>query len=153
MRMQGNPDRPVVVTGKADGQGVAFNRNLPYGKYEMTIKVPERDAAYWSATLRDILLEFGGSYEQKIVAPTPEKRATVKRPYRLQPSRAQGAAVWKAIRARQGSFLRYCLFSRTWQARRPVRAFSNPGKWDHERGPLHDDAGDAGHQAAQRRDA
>ena len=51
MSMHGNPDRPVVVTGKADAQGVAFNRNLPYGKYQMTIKVPEGDTAYWSATL------------------------------------------------------------------------------------------------------
>jgi hypothetical protein len=75
--MQGEPERPVIVTGKADAQGVAFNRNLPYGKYEITIKVAEGDAAYWSATLDNVLLEFGGSYQQKVVAPAPEKRATV----------------------------------------------------------------------------
>jgi serine/threonine protein kinase len=76
--MQGEPERPVVVTGKADVKGVAFNRGLPYGKYEMTIKVADGGTASWSATLRDILLEFGGSYKQKVVAPAPEKRATVK---------------------------------------------------------------------------
>src|SRR4029453_8240325 len=78
MRMQGNPDRPVVVTGKADAQGVAFNRNLPYGKYEMTIRVAEGDGANWSVTLPDIVLEFGGSYKRRVVAPAPAERATVK---------------------------------------------------------------------------
>jgi hypothetical protein len=77
-RMQGNRDRPVVVTGKADAQGVAFNRNLPYGKYEMTIRVAEGDGANWSVTLPDIVLEFGGSYKRRVVAPAPAERATVK---------------------------------------------------------------------------
>ncbi len=77
MSMQANSDRPVVVTGKADAQGVAFNRNLPYGKYVMRVKVTESDGSFWSASLPDILLEFGGSYEQKVVVPDPDERATM----------------------------------------------------------------------------
>lgn len=77
MEMLGNPERPVVVTGKVDAQGVGFNRNLPYGKYAMSIKVAERDGSSWSASLPNILLEFGGSYERKIVVPTPDERATM----------------------------------------------------------------------------
>jgi serine/threonine protein kinase len=89
MSMHGNPQRPVVVTGKADAQGEAFNRNLPYGKYVMTIKVTD-GTAYWSATLQDVLLEFGGSYQRKFVVPTPEKRATVKVRTALNSAALQG---------------------------------------------------------------
>ncbi len=104
MSMHGNPDRPVVVTGKADAQGVVFNRNLPYGKYQMTIKVPEGDTAYWTATFYDVLLEFGGSFEQKVVAPAPDKWATVNVHTDFSPAGLKGLRFGK-FSGRQGSFL------------------------------------------------
>jgi serine/threonine protein kinase len=104
MEMQGNPERPVVIKSKADAQGVAFNRGLPYGKYEMTIKVADGDTASWSATLRDILLEFGGSYKQKVVAPTPEKRATVKVQTAFSSGELKGLRFGNYVVTKEGAF-------------------------------------------------
>jgi hypothetical protein len=104
MELQGNSERPVVVTGNANAQGVAVNRNLPYGKYTIYVKVPERDKAYWSGTFFDILLEFGESFTQKIVAPTPDKRATVKVHTEFNPAGLNGLRFGK-LSGRQGSFM------------------------------------------------
>jgi serine/threonine protein kinase len=90
MNMHGNADRPVFVKSKADAQGVAFKRNLPYGKYQMSIKVADGEGTHWSVDVNDVLLEFGGSYDQKVIAPNLQKRATVKVQSALNPAALNG---------------------------------------------------------------
>ncbi|MEM9657650.1 MAG: hypothetical protein AAF961_04740, partial [Planctomycetota bacterium] len=51
-------------------------RYLPYGRYMMTVRVPDGDATGWLTT-RDAVLEFGGAFAQTLVAPSPGKRAAV----------------------------------------------------------------------------
>ena len=83
MTLQGSDERPVKVTSRADANGVALERALPYGKYYMTERVPEREPtgdgshSHWVAELYDVLLEFGGSYTRKFIAPDPGDRANV----------------------------------------------------------------------------
>ena len=72
-----NEERPVEATGKADASGIALNRALPYGKYTLTVKVPDGDQSHWTVSLYEVLLEFGGAYSRQFIAPTPSTKAAV----------------------------------------------------------------------------
>jgi hypothetical protein len=44
----------------------------------MTVKVPDGDHSYWTTTMDNVVLEFGGSYKQNVVAPVSMAKATVR---------------------------------------------------------------------------
>ena len=46
LSMDGSEERPVRATSRAEADGLAFNRKLPYGKYTMEIRVPDGDSEF-----------------------------------------------------------------------------------------------------------
>ena len=70
---QAKEGRHISVSGTSDEDGLAVERAVPYGKYDLSLEEPSG----WSTYMYGVVVEIGKDLELDIVAPDPSSRAEI----------------------------------------------------------------------------
>jgi hypothetical protein len=65
--------RRVTATGQSGDDGLGLARDMPYGEYRLSLKHPSG----WSTWFGTVTVEVGKPFEQTVIAPDTDERATL----------------------------------------------------------------------------
>jgi hypothetical protein len=73
LRLASTEERAAAASGISGEDGVAIDRPMPYGEYNLSLREPSG----WTAYVQNVLVEVGDDTELVIVAPDPRERGRV----------------------------------------------------------------------------
>lgn len=73
LRLTSTEERAAAASGISGENGVAIDRPMPYGEYNLSLREPSG----WSTYMHNVLVEVGDDTELVIVAPDPTERGQV----------------------------------------------------------------------------